>query len=92
MLIFDLGKSLSQGVPAGPVAQWESVRFTRGRSLVRSQPGPPQNRSVGGGELITHSPDQSQAHPRMSVIHEADGAGVGVMLNNSVHVNLRIES
>jgi len=24
----------------GPVAQWESVRFTRGRSLVRSQPGP----------------------------------------------------
>jgi hypothetical protein len=22
------------------VAQWESVRFTRGRSLVRSQPGP----------------------------------------------------
>ena len=25
---------------AGPVAQWESVRFTRGRSLVRSQPGP----------------------------------------------------
>src|SRR5262249_37907854 len=25
----------------GPVAQWESVRFTRGRSLVRSQPGPP---------------------------------------------------
>ncbi len=25
---------------AGPVAQWKSVRFTRGRSLVRSQPGP----------------------------------------------------
>ena len=25
----------------GPVAQWKSVRFTRGRSLVRSQPGPP---------------------------------------------------
>jgi hypothetical protein len=24
----------------GPVAQWKSVRFTRGRSLVRSQPGP----------------------------------------------------
>ena len=27
--------------PLGPVAQWKSVRFTRGRSLVRSQPGPP---------------------------------------------------
>ena len=27
----------------GPVAQWESVRFTRGRSLVRSQPGPQKN-------------------------------------------------
>ena len=44
MIIFDLGKSPPLGVPAGPVAQWESVRFTRGRSLVRSQPGPPQNR------------------------------------------------
>jgi len=27
-----------------------------------------------------------------SVIHETDGAGVGVVLNDSVHVNLRIES
>ena len=44
VLIFDLGKWPPWGVPAGPVAQWESVRFTRGRSLVRSQPGPPQNR------------------------------------------------
>ncbi len=26
----------------GLVAQWESVRLTRGRSLVRTQPGPPQ--------------------------------------------------
>ncbi len=25
----------------GLVAQWESVRLTRGRSLVRTQPGPP---------------------------------------------------
>jgi hypothetical protein len=33
VLVFDL-------VP-GLVAQWESVRLTRGRSLVRNQPGPP---------------------------------------------------
>jgi hypothetical protein len=33
---------------AGPVAQWESVRFTRGRSLVRSQPGPPFTRQRRG--------------------------------------------
>ena len=26
---------------SGLVAQWESVRLTRGRSLVRNQPGPP---------------------------------------------------
>ena len=37
VLIFDVVRHLG----AGPVAQWESVRFTRGRSLVRSQPGPP---------------------------------------------------
>lgn len=36
VLIFDVVRRLG----AGPVAQWESVRFTRGRSLVRSQPGP----------------------------------------------------
>lgn len=29
------------------MAQWESVRFTRGRSLVRSQPGPPSSRPFG---------------------------------------------
>jgi hypothetical protein len=27
-----------------------------------------------------------------SIIRETDGAGVGVVLNNPVHVNLRIES
>ena len=27
-----------------------------------------------------------------SIIRETDGAGVGVVLNDSVHVNLRIES
>ena len=35
-------------VGAGPVAQWESVRFTRGRSLVRSQPGPQAAAQVNG--------------------------------------------
>jgi hypothetical protein len=30
----------------GPVAQWKSVRFTRGRSLVRSQPGPHSRQPV----------------------------------------------
>jgi hypothetical protein len=36
---------------AGPVAQWESVRFTRGRSLVRSQPGPQLSVLVKGGSI-----------------------------------------
>jgi hypothetical protein len=36
VLVFDVVRPLG----AGPVAQWKSVRFTRGRSLVRSQPGP----------------------------------------------------
>jgi hypothetical protein len=34
VLIFDVVR------PPGLVAQWESVRLTRGRSLVRNQPGP----------------------------------------------------
>ena len=33
----------------GPVAQWKSVRFTRGRSLVRSQPGPQLLSQLGYG-------------------------------------------
>ena len=40
VLIFDV-------VP-GLVAQWESVRLTRGRSLVRNQPGPQAKRPVQG--------------------------------------------
>jgi hypothetical protein len=36
----------------GPVAQWKSVRFTRGRSLVRSQPGPPTSAQVTGFSSI----------------------------------------
>ena len=35
----------------GPVAQWESVRFTRGRSLVRSQPGPLRSVQVVRSDL-----------------------------------------
>jgi hypothetical protein len=52
VLVFDL-------VP-GLVAQWESVRLTRGRSLVRNQPGP----------LPDHSPLAS-APP--SPEHDSDG-------------------
>src|SRR5262249_8489538 len=37
---FSCYSSTSFASRRGPVAQWESVRFTRGRSLVRSQPGP----------------------------------------------------
>jgi hypothetical protein len=33
----------------GLVAQWESVRLTRGRSLVRYQPGPPQKSQMRSG-------------------------------------------
>lgn len=43
VLVFDVVRRLG----AGPVAQWESVRFTRGRSLVRSQPGPPGHSAIG---------------------------------------------
>jgi hypothetical protein len=43
VLVWRLGSPIG----AGPVAQWESVRFTRGRSLVRSQPGPPASPQVG---------------------------------------------
>ncbi len=45
---------------AGPVAQWESVRFTRGRSLVRSQPGPP--RSLRRSQDFPVSDFRSLAH------------------------------
>lgn len=44
VLVFDVVRRLG----AGPVAQWESVRFTRGRSLVRSQPGPPKYAQLRG--------------------------------------------
>ena len=42
VLLFDVVRLPASDWHAGPVAQWESVRFTRGRSLVRSQPGPPR--------------------------------------------------
>ena len=41
VLVFVLGVVARWCCHPGPVAQWKSVRFTRGRSLVRSQPGPP---------------------------------------------------
>lgn len=41
VLVFLLGVVARRCCHPGPVAQWKSVRFTRGRSLVRSQPGPP---------------------------------------------------
>ena len=40
VLVFVLVRPPARRWARGPVAQWESVRFTRGRSLVRSQPGP----------------------------------------------------
>ena len=40
VLVFVVVRLPVSGWRSGPVAQWESVRFTRGRSLVRSQPGP----------------------------------------------------
>ena len=46
VLVFDVVRPLG----AGPVAQWKSVRFTRGRSLVRSQPGPPASAQLVGSD------------------------------------------
>lgn len=42
VLMFVLVRDAGDPVRLGPVAQWKSVRFTRGRSLVRTQPGPPR--------------------------------------------------
>src|SRR5258705_5022946 len=42
VLIFDVVR------PPGLVAQWESVRLTGGRSLVRNQPGPPHKAADKG--------------------------------------------
>src|SRR5258705_9274518 len=42
VLIFDVVR------PPGLVAQWESFRLTRGRSLVRNQPGPPHKAEYRG--------------------------------------------
>ena len=53
---------------AGPVAQWESVRFTRGRSLVRSQPGPPSARS--GPVLLQRT---SSTNSRIPWLSRSDG-------------------
>ncbi len=58
MLIFDVVRPFG----AGPVAQWKSVRFTRGRSLVRSQPGPLRH---GAGRVrISAISVGSRSHPK----------------------------
>jgi hypothetical protein len=48
VLVSDVHRSLIDVSP-GLVAQGESVRLTRGRSLVRSQPGPPPSSQVRRG-------------------------------------------
>ena len=68
MLIWRLGSP--SGV--GPVAQWESVRFTRGRSLVRSQPGP-HHIDAGHGLFLSDSPGGVQATCQM--IQQTSGIG-----------------
>ncbi len=40
---------------SGLVAQWESVRLTRGRSLVRYQPGPLPNRRAKSIPIVIHA-------------------------------------
>ena len=40
-------------VARGPVAQWKSVPFTPGRSLVRSQPGPPGQSDIWPARAIS---------------------------------------
>jgi hypothetical protein len=69
MLVFDLVRLPAPGWAQGPVAQWESVRFTRGRSLVRSQPGPlgesPVHRAIC---LLARATDPPQ-RPRLSAVY-----------------------
>ena len=45
--------ALTEGARHGPVAQWKSVPFTPGRSLVRSQPGPPGQSVIAGQRALT---------------------------------------
>ena len=46
VLVFHLVRAAAKR--PGPVAQWKSVPFTPGRSLVRSQPGPPRSTVTKG--------------------------------------------
>jgi hypothetical protein len=64
VLVFDVVRPLG----AGPVAQWKSVRFTRGRSLVRSQPGPQTSVQVTGFSVCDF---RSLAHdgPGLSAVY-----------------------
>lgn len=52
----------------GPVAQWKSVPFTPGRSLVRSQPGPP---NVAWAPRASDDPHYSSPHPHRPVYPRA---------------------
>jgi hypothetical protein len=61
VLIFVVHRSNDRCLP-GLVAQWESVRLTRGRSLVRYQPGPLIKRQFRG--LISPSAGSARkSHP-----------------------------
>jgi hypothetical protein len=62
VLIFDVVR------PPGLVAQWESVRLTRGRSLVRNQPGPPPKLQLKQSRL-SHGcvPDRRQTMPNVTI-------------------------
>ena len=65
---------------AGPVAQWESVRFTRGRSLVRSQPGPPESVQVIGFSGIRLPIPRPQRHQVIRRLSAAVTSAVTVIL------------
>ena len=56
----------------GPVAQWKSARFTRGRSLVRSQPGP-HHIDAGHSLFLSDSPGGVPATCQM--IQQTSGIG-----------------
>jgi hypothetical protein len=53
----------------GPVAQWKSVRFTRGRSLVRSQPGPPGVLPAHRLVIVGTRGPLGQKSPRLSAVY-----------------------
>jgi hypothetical protein len=62
---------------------------TAGATLMCSREVAGSGRGRGTDYTFAESITGSSAE---SVIHETDGTGVGVVLNDLVHVNLRIES